>query len=165
MCQTLRAQGRFWDLENLLSTSTGAYTPDDRRSIFMYTLMSYADQCQYDRAMNLWQQLQAEGLASDFPQFHALMAQLAASVATSASSMSTEVTPSDVAPTDTPTYAVSEAGSSGVASSVAVAKSSQESTTSVSRPSCPPTPASSVATTTTTTKEATVCKNNKRKSL
>ena len=30
VCQELRGQGRFWDLENLLATSKGNYTPEDR---------------------------------------------------------------------------------------------------------------------------------------
>ena len=30
VCQEFRAQGRFWDLEHLLATSKGNYTPEDR---------------------------------------------------------------------------------------------------------------------------------------
>ncbi len=77
VCLTFRSQGRYWDLENLLATSAGSYTPDDRRSIFLFTLQTYADQGLYDKALMLNEQLHQEGLSRDFASFHELMSHLA----------------------------------------------------------------------------------------
>ena len=110
VCETFRAQGRYWELESLLATSAGAYTPEDRRSIFMWALRSYADAGLYDKALQLSAQLQSEGLAADFPQFHTLMAQLGESysimtsvVASAMPSASTSTFPSAAPSTATPT--------------------------------------------------------------
>jgi hypothetical protein len=80
VCATLRAQGRFWDLEALLASSVGSYMPEDRRAIFLSTLETYADQGLYDKAVALASQIKEEGL--DFPQFQAVLADLTTRVAT-----------------------------------------------------------------------------------
>ena len=48
-----------------------------RRAIFLYTLQCYLDNGLYDKAIVLSKQLHAEGLNTEFPQFHTLMGQFA----------------------------------------------------------------------------------------
>ena len=43
VCHTFRVEGRFWDLEQLLSTSGGNLRPEDRKEIYMYTLQVSLD--------------------------------------------------------------------------------------------------------------------------
>ena len=74
VCHTFRMEGRFWDLEQLLSTSGGNLRPEDRKQIYMYTLQCYLDHGLFDKAVFLSRQLEKEGLAYDFPEYHALMA-------------------------------------------------------------------------------------------
>lgn len=80
VCQMFRMQGRYWDLEQLLATSANSYTPQDRKSIFLCTLQSYADHGLYAKAILLSRQLVAEGLAQDFDAFHDLMAEFGLTV-------------------------------------------------------------------------------------
>jgi hypothetical protein len=74
ICQTFRIEGRFWDLEQLLTTSGGSLRGDDRKIIYMYTLQCYLDHGFFDKAIFLSRQLEKEGLAFDFPEYHQLMA-------------------------------------------------------------------------------------------
>jgi hypothetical protein len=75
VCSMLRNQGRVVDLENLLWGSTGIRR-EDRKMIFWWTLKSYVDHGMLDRAVMLGKRLEYEGLAFDFPEFHALMGSL-----------------------------------------------------------------------------------------
>jgi hypothetical protein len=75
VCSMLRDQGRMVDLENLLCGSTGIRR-EDRKMVFMWTLQSYVDHGMLDRAVLLSKRLEWEGLAYDFPEFHALMGSL-----------------------------------------------------------------------------------------
>ena len=68
-----RQQGRFWDLESLLASSQHHYTPQDRKQIYIHTLQSYIDHGLYDKAIYLSRQLELEGLAYEFPEYHSLM--------------------------------------------------------------------------------------------
>ena len=68
-----RQQGRFWDLEGLLASSQHHYTPQDRKLIYIHTLQSYMDHGLYDKAIYLSRQLEVEGLAFEFPEYHGMM--------------------------------------------------------------------------------------------
>lgn len=72
VCQMFRAQGRLIDLENLLWGSVGI-RPEDRKCIYYWTLQAYADVGLFQNAMDLTNRLESEGLATDFPEYHALM--------------------------------------------------------------------------------------------
>ena len=69
--------GRYWDLECLLDGSRGI-KPEDRQTIYLWTLQAYADAGIFDRAVALSGQLHLEGLGVNFPAYHQLMSSFAA---------------------------------------------------------------------------------------
>ena len=71
VCHTFRMEGRFWDLEQLLSTSGGNLRPEDRKQIYMYTLQCYLDHGLFDKAVFLSRQLEKE-VGLDYIILHAV---------------------------------------------------------------------------------------------
>merc|ERR1712018_778606 len=128
VCQMFREQGRIYDLEGLLWGSQGI-RPDDRKCIYFWTLRAYADVGMFPQAVDLTRRLETEGLAVDFPEYHALMNDFAMAVY-----QNTQFLP--------PSTSENTNNNASLASHADMTTSSTASTNLQTEQSLPPTPAS-----------------------
>ena len=113
VCQTFRMEGRFWDLEQLLLTSHGNLRDEDRKIIYLSTLQCYFEQGLFDKALCLSRQLESEGLAFEFHQYHSLMSHFQKTFVNSYTQSppvpsAATPTPSEITSSATATYPPSE---------------------------------------------------------
>ena len=134
--------GRYWDLECLLDGSRGI-KPEDRQTIYLWTLQAYADAGMFDRAVALSGQLHLEGLGVNFPAYHQLMSSFAAAQQSFAPTLpySSYAYPTVPQANSNPYLALSESMQTDTSSQTGMTVTPTDaSLVSTPRSSCPPTP-------------------------
>ena len=134
--------GRYWDLECLLDGSRGI-RPEDRQSVYFWTLQTYADAGMFERAVALSGQLHLEGLGVNFPAYHQLMSSFAAAQQSFAPTLPySSYAYSEACQTNSSTYlSVGDGTQTDVSSQTCMTMTpSDASLVSTPRSSCPPTP-------------------------